>query len=106
MFGLSPMEIVIVGIVAVLLFGQKLPDVMKSFGKSYRDFRSGLSDLQSQVNLSDLTSSGSSYSASKRAPVKTYDDYDEPTAPKFEPPPSDAPSDTISEKPSDISASA
>ena len=105
MLGLSPMEVVIVGIVAILLFGQKLPDVMKSVGKSYRDFRSGLHELQSQVNLSDMVSSGSSYSAPKRTPVKTYDDYEEPTAPKFEPPPSDTPA-IPAPKPSDVSTSA
>lgn len=89
--GLSPMELVIVGVVAILLFGQKLPDVMKSLGRSYRDFRSGLNDLQSQVNLTDLTSSSSSsYSSKPKKPARSYDDYDEPTAPKFEPPPSDA----------------
>ena len=88
MLGLSPMEVLIIGVVAILLFGQKLPEVMKTVGKGYRDFRSGLSELQSQVNIDTYTSS-SSYSTPKRPPVKTYDDYDEPTAPKFEPPPSD-----------------
>ena len=92
MFGMSPMEMMIVGVVAILLFGQKLPEVMKTIGKGYRDFRNGLSEIQSQVNLNDTFSSGSSYassSSSSRKVTKTYDDYEEPTAPKFDPPPAD-----------------
>jgi sec-independent protein translocase protein TatA len=99
------MEILVIGVVAILLFGQKLPDVLKSLGKSYREFRSGLHELQSQVNLSDLTSSSSSYSSSRASGSvrRNYDDYDEPTAPKFEPPPPEAaasPAATSAEEPS------
>ena len=61
MFGMSPMEMMIVGVVAILLFGQKLPEVMKTIGKGYRDFRNGLSEIQSQVNLNDTFSNSSSY---------------------------------------------
>ncbi|MBM4003328.1 MAG: twin-arginine translocase TatA/TatE family subunit [Planctomycetes bacterium] len=87
--GLHPMEILVIGVVAILLFGQKLPDVLKSLGKTYREFRSGLHELQSQVNLSDLTSNSSSYASSRTSGSvrKSYDEYEEPTTPKFEPPP-------------------
>ena len=89
MFGLGPSELVIVGVVAILLFGSKLPDVMRSLGKSYREFRSGLSEFHSHVNLSDtLTSAPVKSYASKAAP-RDPDDYEEATAPKFEPPPSE-----------------
>ena len=54
---------VIVGVVAILLFGSKLPDVMRSFGKSYREFRGGLSEFHSHINLSDSLTS---------APTKSY----------------------------------
>lgn len=108
MFGLSPMEIMIVGVVAILLFGQKLPEVMKTIGKGYRDFRSGLSEIQSQVNLSDSFSSGSSYASgsASRKTTKTYDDYEEPTAPKFDPPPADTGVAASSSTETDNSASA
>lgn len=92
MIGLSPMELVIVGIVAIMLFGQKLPDMMKTFGKTYRDFRNGLSELQSQVNLTDTHATSSYSNSSKRPAPKAYQDYEEPSAPKFEPPPIDPPS--------------
>lgn len=86
MFGLSFQEVIVVGIVAVLLFGKRLPEVARSLGSSYRDFRKGLAEFQGQVDFSDT------YSAPRSAkPARTYNDYDEydsSTAPKFEPPPS------------------
>lgn len=86
MFSLGPMEMAIVGVVAVLLFGKKLPEVMRSLGKSYNEFRKGLSDIQSTVNYNDYTSmsSTSSYTPGRS---DDFSDYDEPTAPRFDPPP-------------------
>jgi sec-independent protein translocase protein TatA len=86
MFGLSVQELVIVGVVAVLLFGKNLPDVAKKFGGMYRDFRKSLDDLRSQVDFTDTFNSV----PSKPKPRKSYsdfDDIDEISAPKFQPPP-------------------
>ena len=46
MFGLSPIQLLICGVVAVLLFGNRLPTVARSLGKSLTEFRRGLNDLQ------------------------------------------------------------
>lgn len=91
MFGMGPSELVIVGIIAVLLFGKRLPEVAKSLGSSYREFRKGLTSLQSEVDLGDINSYGSSTPASSFADPSydDFDDQDEATAPKFEPPPSE-----------------
>jgi sec-independent protein translocase protein TatA len=83
MFNLGPMELAVVGVVAVLLFGKRLPEVMRSLGKSYNEFRKGLTDIQSSINYSEYTSTPA-YTSSKS---HDSDDYDEPVAPKFEPPP-------------------
>jgi sec-independent protein translocase protein TatA len=105
MFGLGFQELIIVGIVAILLFGKRLPEVAKSLGHSYREFRKGLSDIQSSFDVDSYTSSTSSnsYGSSSSGGYEDYDDYDEPTAPKFEPPPTtqsdndeSTPSDAIS----------
>src|SRR5262245_61574383 len=88
MFGLGPSELLIVGIVAILLFGKRLPEVAAKLGKTYREFRRGLSDLQSQIDITgEFTSEPP---RSKPKPPRTYndyDDYDDISAPKFEPPP-------------------
>lgn len=47
-------EMVVVGIVALLLFGGRLPEVMRSLGASYRSFRRGFDDLSRQALRPDL----------------------------------------------------
>ena len=90
MFGLSIQELMIVGVVAVLLFGKKLPDVARSLGNSYSQFRRGLQDIQSEmnqaVNTTDNHEYGSDRGSTKALTYSDDDDYDEPTAPKFTPP--------------------
>jgi len=82
MFGLSPVEIAIVGAVAVLLFGSKLPSVARSLGKSMTEFKKGLNGIGDEIESS----------SSRPSRVTNYppaDDRDEATAPKFVPPASE-----------------
>jgi sec-independent protein translocase protein TatA len=82
MFGLGPGELLVVGVVAVLLFGSNLPSVARSLGKSMSEFKKGMHDLQDELRNAD----------SRPAQVRRYheiDDRDEATAPKFEPPASE-----------------
>ena len=91
MFGLGMQELFLVGVVALLLFGQRLPEVARTAGKYYTQFRRQLTDLQAQMSMSDThysnTSSSSSSASSSTTPAETYDDYEVATAPKFVPPP-------------------
>lgn len=48
-------EMVVVGIVALLLFGGRLPDVMRTLGSTYRSFRRGFDDLSRQAMRPNLT---------------------------------------------------
>jgi sec-independent protein translocase protein TatA len=88
MFGLSPFEMMVIGVIAVVLFGGSLPDVARKAGGMYRDFRGRLNEVQREFRAAE-------YEATKvfntDTPPKTdFDDEEEessePTAPKFTPP--------------------
>ena len=79
MFGLSPMEVMFIGALAVLLFGSNLPKVARSMGQSMSQFKKGMQELKDELNVAD----------SRPQQIRRYheiDDREEPTAPKFEPP--------------------
>ena len=44
MFGLNPMELMIVAVIALVLFGNRLPGVASSLGKSLTEFKKGAAD--------------------------------------------------------------
>jgi sec-independent protein translocase protein TatA len=50
MFGIGPMEMVIVGIVAVILFGSRLPSVARSLGKSMTEFKKGMREFEDEMH--------------------------------------------------------
>lgn len=83
-FGFSPgpMELLIIGVIAVLLFGKRLPEVGRSLGKGIVEFKKGIRGIEDEVNTAG------SYSSSNAASTASHDvdDYEEATAPKFEPP--------------------
>ena len=85
-FNFGMQEMAIVGMVAVLLFGKRLPEVARSLGGSYREFRKGLAEMQAHMQIDDSTPSVSSTSSYYADDI---DDYEQPTAPKFEPPTSE-----------------
>jgi sec-independent protein translocase protein TatA len=78
MFGLGPQEMLIVGVVAVLLFGKRLPEVGRSLGKGIVEFKKGIRGIEDEVDTA----------SSKRVSHYTSDEDDRQhaTAPKFEPP--------------------
>jgi sec-independent protein translocase protein TatA len=90
MFGLGPMEFIIVGVIAVLLFGNRLPEVAKSIGKGFGEFKKGMSGIEEDLNSASRSSySSASYSQTSR-PARAIEDREEATAPKFEPPPAES----------------
>jgi sec-independent protein translocase protein TatA len=86
MFGLGPTEMLIVLVIAVLLFGKRLPEVGRSLGKGIVEFKKGLNDIKSEVDSATYGTGSQSQSSSRVAQRYSADDHDEPTAPKFEPP--------------------
>jgi len=47
--GLGPLELIIVGVIAVLLFGNRLPSVMRSMGQGMIEFKRGMRDVAGKV---------------------------------------------------------
>ena len=52
MFGVGTTELLIVCLIALLLFGNRLPSVMRSFGSSLKEFKRGMDDVHSDVRKS------------------------------------------------------
>jgi TatA/E family protein of Tat protein translocase len=69
---LSPTDMLIVGIVAIMLFGNRLPEVARSLGRSMSEFKKGMHDLESEVKTSfhSATSSRPSYPEAVRSPAR------------------------------------
>ena len=86
MFDIGFAEMLILGVIAVLLFGKRLPEVAKSLGASYNQFRRGLNDLRSEFHTSTYVDP---YESPPVSAYESSDDLDVPTAPKFEPPPAE-----------------
>jgi len=79
------MELLIVGIIALLLFGKRLPEVARSLGKGVTEFKRGLTGVE---NESNRAASRDDYRNDSRETSRPAPSEDRPelTAPKFEPP--------------------
>ena len=53
----GPMEWAVVLIIALLLFGRRLPEVGKSLGQGIKEFKKGLKETSEEVQKSDDSSS-------------------------------------------------
>ena len=73
MFGIGTTEMIVFGIIAVILFGGRLPSVARSLGKSIVEFKKGMTDLENEVKSSvSRGAKGRSHmssSGSKRRPI-------------------------------------
>ncbi|HEV3418450.1 MAG TPA: twin-arginine translocase TatA/TatE family subunit [Pirellulales bacterium] len=90
----GPSDMMVIGVVAVLLFGKNLPQVARQAGRALSELKKGMAGIQSELNsaIYDSDSSSSStyrQSSSSFASYRDDDDRDEQTAPKFEPPPAE-----------------
>jgi sec-independent protein translocase protein TatA len=88
--GIGSGEIIMIAIVAVMLFGSKLPEVARSVGQSYTQFRKGLNDIQTSIK-NELDQEIDEVKKLPHEFETAISDDDEPdqTAPSFDPPDED-----------------
>jgi sec-independent protein translocase protein TatA len=46
----GPWEMAIVGVVCLLIFGNRLPSVMRSLGKSVTEFKKGIAGIEDEID--------------------------------------------------------
>lgn len=46
---LGPMELVVIGFVSLMIFGNRLPGAMRSLGKSVVEFKKGMNEIEDQL---------------------------------------------------------
>jgi sec-independent protein translocase protein TatA len=84
-FSLNPVQVIIIGVIAVMLFGKRLPEVGRSLGKHIAGFRKGIRSIEDVIHQAATSVNTDDYS--HPTAQHNADDHDEATAPKFEPPP-------------------
>lgn len=99
-FALSEVQILILVVIGVLLFGRKLPEIGRSLGKGIVEFKKGLKGMEDEVD-GGMTASAPAPAARQEQPIEQprppqritasapkFDDAPkfEDTAPKFEQP--------------------
>ena len=85
----GPTELAVVGALAVMLFGKRLPEVARQVGRGWIEFKRGISGIQAELNAAIYDDNPGSRSSAPRS--NEIIDYDEQTAPKFIPPPAEPP---------------
>lgn len=77
----GPWEMMIVGLIALLLFGKRLPEVARSLGRGFVEFKKGVRGIEDEVERA-------SYEVEESASARPVpeEEQDEMAAPKFEPP--------------------
>ncbi len=83
----NPVMLLMLGVIAVLLFGERLPEVARSVGRGLTEFKKGVHGIQQEIQgvIDSATSTDTAASARYEEPSENRE---EATAPKFEPPPS------------------
>ena len=83
--GLGYTEMILLGVIALMLFGSRLPEVARNFGQTYRQLRGKVDEFQREFKDWDRIEPTS------QQPTFTPDEVErvEPSTPKFRPPEDD-----------------
>ena len=85
--GIGFPEMVIFGLIALLLFGKRLPEVARSLGKGIVEFKRGIRGVEDEFHSAMNPRQESTQQ--RRRPEPVDEDQQEFTAPRFEPPKSE-----------------
>lgn len=102
--GLGFGEMLVISFVAILVFGGRLPEVMRNLGRSYARFRQGLHDISRPIReeLTDAVSHPSVAPPPTSTPTALSLPYGEsPGGPPAEPPPTLPPTPAPAPHPQD-----
>jgi sec-independent protein translocase protein TatA len=53
MFGIGYGEMILVAMVTLLLFGNRVPDVMRSLGRGLHEFKKGMNGIEDEIRRID-----------------------------------------------------
>src|SRR6201995_3826905 len=80
----GPFEMIIIGLIGLLLFGKRLPEVGRSLGKGIIEFKKGLRGIEEGFDFGSDTPSSPRRSSDDRP--RASSPAPEGSVPKFEPP--------------------
>ena len=88
MFGLGPLELMVIGVIAVMLYGKQLPDVGLKVGKSLAELRRQWSTISQDLDVTGEIKSrrGQARVDSRRLSSQFDDEESAQTSPVFDPP--------------------
>ncbi|NDC54816.1 MAG: twin-arginine translocase TatA/TatE family subunit [Planctomycetia bacterium] len=84
MFGLGPVEIVVIGAIAVMLYGKRLPEVGRSVGQTIGELRKQMASLSREMDLAAHVDGSAAKRASRR--IGAGDEGPQTAGPRFDPP--------------------
>jgi len=71
MFGaIGSTELLVIGVIALLIFGKRLPEVMRSLGKGVTEFKKGLRSVEDEFRGIGADSSGTETYDSSHSPAE------------------------------------
>ena len=66
----SPTQLIIIAAIAFLLFGNRLPSVMRSLGRSVTEFKKGVAGIEEEIDSAvnaEVKKTSSKYAASDKS---------------------------------------